>query len=952
MMKRTILNRLMVVLTASALLLTGCGKQQPEPEDYEQAETQEEEQVEDEADSLRGTPGTFAGGITVKSIKDKYDTTDDYQIKPFYNVEQTTQFAFHFANKDIEPCYAVTVHTDPKCDVNSMVYQINDGYLLDDGLTVVVKAGSPVLNSEERLAGGYENYNWGNAPVYYLCIRYDMYSQDAVQLEQPIIVPFTIRNDISTPNVEADIQTDGSFDLTWKPVKDAVEYRIYEANAARDMWGSDALTRAECGYVGDHLSLLATVDGDTTNFSDFNMDNTNNTLVIDDYVVQQNFYALGSYYVTAVDAEGHESQFSTGICGWKYSNQLPKDFDSYSAFQGGTSSEPIIDFPEQVPVQMVDGTEATFPINYTKLEEDSDGAVYAYKIVGTKLTGEVCYRNDGGEYPNEVVSAASVPYDKYSVKNDINIIPDNTVSTVDERYTNTDLSEPVSFPEETKIVYDTDALYKRADIESARIISDGVYTENNPFTIGTYKADGQTTEYVPQESDTTIDEEVNENPIEEEVKEEPVQEEAKEEPVQEEVNEEPVQEEVNEEPVQEEVIEEPAQEEVNEEPIGEKPDEEPAAEEEADWENTEITSDNLVEKQIETGKQEMEEANAEAVPDVNFIYFADSAEEEYLALMMIARQDYIDLSAFPCLQNQEYMVDCLMKVIRQNPFIISPTSFSGTSDPNVIHVEYEFDEQETIKRQEEALSEANSIIEQVITEGMSDEEKVMAIWNYLEANTEYDYAACEYGEEHGFDSADMGQYADAFNIYGIMCKKVGVCQSYSYAYKALLALSDVRCVTLEGFLNKTLPHAWNAVNIDGQWHWMDVTNNAKTTGIPYYLYQTSADVAIAMDYVLDDEYELNDKLNFVLSSDNSKDWYVQNNLYATDENELADALLHRYEMGATQMDGENALIVKYNQELTQETVDIVVQKLFDAGVGGEELNMRMGQIGCFTVAVY
>ena len=943
-MKRRTWNQWMAALTASALLLAGCGKQEPEPAEFDRAEVQEEEQLESETVSLRAASGNFAGGITVQSIKDKYDTSDDDQIKPFYNVEQTTQFAFHFANKDIEPCYAVTVHTDPKCEVNSMVYQINDGYLLDDGLTVVVKAGSPVLNSGDRLDGEHESYHWGNAPVYYLCIRYDMYSEDAVQLEQPIIVPFTIRNDISTPNVEADIQTDGSFELTWKPVKDAVEYRIYEANAARDIWGSDALTRAECGYVGDHLNLLATVDGDITNFSDFNMDNTDNTLVIDDYVVQQNFYNLGSYYVTAVDADGHESQFSTGICGWKYSNQLPTDFDSYSVFQGGSSLQPIVDFPEQVPVKMVDGTEATFPINYTKLEEDSDGAAYAYEIVGTKLTGEVYYYNDEDDYPDEVISSASVPYDKYTVKNDINIIPDNTVSTVDERYTNVDLSEPVSFPEETKIEYDMEALYRRADIESARIISDGVYTENNPFTIGTYKADGQTTEYVPQEpEENPIEEEVIEEPEEEPIEEEVIEEE---EPFEEEVIEEP-----EEEPFEEEVIEEPEEEEPIEEEVIEEPEyEEPV--EEGDWEDTEITSDNLVEEQIESGKREMEEANAETVPDADFIYFADSAEEEYLALMMIARQDYINLSAFPCLQNQEYLVDCLMKVVRQNPFIISPTSFSGTSDPNVIQVAYEFDEQETLKRQEDSFREAQSIIDQVITAGMSEEEKVMAVWNYLEANTEYDYAACEYGEEHGFDSADMGQYADAFNIYGIMCNKVGVCQSYSYVYKTLLAMSDVPCVTLEGYLDKTLPHAWNAVNIDGQWYWMDVTNNAKTTGIPYYLYQTSADVAIAMDYVLDDEYELNDKLDFVMSSDNSKDWYVQNNLYATDEYELADALLHRYEMGATQVDGENALFVKYNQELTQEAVDIVAQKLFDAGVGGEELNLKMGQVGCFTVAIY
>ena len=178
---------------------------------------------------------------------------------------------------------------------------------------------------------------------------------------------------------------------------------------------------------------------------------------------------------------------------------------------------------------------------------------------------------------------------------------------------------------------------------------------------------------------------------------------------------------------------------------------------------------------------------------------------------------------------------------------------------------------------------------------MSNEEKVMAIWKYFEQNTKYDDAACKAAEASNFQ--DVSGYADSFNTYGIMCNKVGVCQSYSYCYKLLLDACGIQSISLTGFLNKTLPHAWNAILLDNKWYWIDATNNLTNSGIPYMLYQTSSEYALSTDYLLDNEYDIDDNLDYVLNDDNSKDWYVSHNMFATSNDELLDIIDNSYQKG-------------------------------------------------------
>ncbi len=63
---------------------------------------------------------------------------------------------------------------------------------------------------------------------------------------------------------------------------------------------------------------------------------------------------------------------------------------------------------------------------------------------------------------------------------------------------------------------------------------------------------------------------------------------------------------------------------------------------------------------------------------------------------------------------------------------------------------------------------------------------------------------------------------------------------------------------MTGSINGNLPHAWNIVNIDGGWYQVDATNNGKTTGIPYSLF--NADTAKQTGYTSDLLFDIDSEI--------------------------------------------------------------------------------------------
>ena len=273
----------------------------------------------------------------------------------------------------------------------------------------------------------------------------------------------------------------------------------------------------------------------------------------------------------------------------------------------------------------------------------------------------------------------------------------------------------------------------------------------------------------------------------------------------------------------------------------------------------------IVEQQVENTKDVVEEANKKSVQVTDgMVVNASSAAEEYLALNMIAGENEISIAAFPEIQNWSILSDVLCEVIYQNPMILGVTQYGYDYGNMTLSIEYEYTKDEMAKKQEEIMAEGKKVIETILTDDMSESEKRRAIYKYLEDNTSYDDAALENAEKNNFQKVD-DTYKDSFSTYGILVKKVGVCQSYAYTYDYLCELADIECITVTGNMMGYLPHAWNKVKIGDEWFVIDVTNNEKSLGVKDFMYENPDQIAYALGYVEDDLFYTQDESNIYIS---------------------------------------------------------------------------------------
>lgn len=269
------------------------------------------------------------------------------------------------------------------------------------------------------------------------------------------------------------------------------------------------------------------------------------------------------------------------------------------------------------------------------------------------------------------------------------------------------------------------------------------------------------------------------------------------------------------------------------------------------------------------------------------IIFANSALSAFLALNMLAGNDMIDLSAFPESADWEYLVDALFEALYQNPLILHFRSAGTIPGSNLLIVQYDEPLGTIVRQQDEIRNIIPEIIAKIITPGMSDLEKSLAINQYLVDTAEYDMAALENAEENNFQFVDA-RFNDSFNAYGILINKVGVCAGYAAAYKLLADAAGLDAIVVTGYLEGFLPHAWNRVNIDGHWHTVDVTNNDNEFLSNVILHLP--DEAVRRVLVEDSSFMMDAFLYRYTSTDNNSEYYYINDRYY-DRDEIAAELV-------------------------------------------------------------
>lgn len=113
-------------------------------------------------------------------------------------------------------------------------------------------------------------------------------------------------------------------------------------------------------------------------------------------------------------------------------------------------------------------------------------------------------------------------------------------------------------------------------------------------------------------------------------------------------------------------------------------------------------------------------------------------------------------------------------------------------------------------RDKETLDMASAVLDEIITDGMSDYEKELAVYDWMTHNL-------------SFDSGSLlvvpDTQADCDNPYGVLKYHNAVCVGYATTFRLFMQMLDIECMVVH---DSYLSHSWDLVKLDGEWYHTDI----------------------------------------------------------------------------------------------------------------------------------
>ena len=129
---------------------------------------------------------------------------------------------------------------------------------------------------------------------------------------------------------------------------------------------------------------------------------------------------------------------------------------------------------------------------------------------------------------------------------------------------------------------------------------------------------------------------------------------------------------------------------------------------------------------------------------------------------------------------------------------------------------------------------AKTVLRQIISDDMTDEEKLLSIFDYIAFNSVYDYeiVSTEFADNH---TEPYMKYT-SFYLEGVLDEGLAVCDGFSKTFSLFANMEGIQTVRIVGYVSGG-GHAWNKVYLDGAWYvvdvtWTELTMNHYETGEP------------------------------------------------------------------------------------------------------------------------
>ena len=178
-----------------------------------------------------------------------------------------------------------------------------------------------------------------------------------------------------------------------------------------------------------------------------------------------------------------------------------------------------------------------------------------------------------------------------------------------------------------------------------------------------------------------------------------------------------------------------------------------------------------------------------------------------------------------------------------NPYYIFSIWATLDDDNTILVVGYQYTPKELAEKLEKEAEEqavVDAAIASCVTDGMSNYEIAKALHDYLATHNEYDMRLY---------SGNLP--ALSRTSYGALVNRTSVCSGYALAYQHLMEDAGIPCEYVTGMTTRG-SHAWNIVQIDGEWYHVDVTWDDPTPdreGYVRYKYFLKSDKAMSRDHV-------------------------------------------------------------------------------------------------------
>ncbi|MBQ5970428.1 MAG: transglutaminase domain-containing protein [Clostridia bacterium] len=118
-------------------------------------------------------------------------------------------------------------------------------------------------------------------------------------------------------------------------------------------------------------------------------------------------------------------------------------------------------------------------------------------------------------------------------------------------------------------------------------------------------------------------------------------------------------------------------------------------------------------------------------------------------------------------------------------------------------------------RDKETLDMAKAVLDEIITDGMTDFEKEEAAYLWLTTKLHADTGLLDV-----IPSTDDG----ADNPYGVLKNHDAVCVGYATTMRLFMQMLGIECKVIH---SSDLIHSWNLVNLDGDWYHVDCYSDAE-----------------------------------------------------------------------------------------------------------------------------